>query len=93
MKLPMGDIKFVQILDDHDLLPGSTKATLQSNLKPTTADKADYFLSNVERGVETNLPKLVDAMEAYSRDHNDPILRDLAGKIRSSLGKSTYFVI
>ena len=91
MKLPMDDIKFVQILGDHDLLPGNTKATLQS--KQTTADKADYFLSKVERGVETNLPKLVDAMEVYSRDHHDLVLKDLVGKMQSSLGKSTYFVM
>ena len=85
----MDDPIFVQKLVEHDLLPGNTKATLQS--KPTPADKADYFLDIVERGVEINLPKLFAAMEEHSRDCNDAVLSDLVGKMQGSLlGKSTY---
>ena len=93
-KLPLGNDNFAifsKILEQKHLLPGNTRDTLQS--KDTTANRADYLIEIVKRGIDLYLPNLIDAMKEYSTSQHDQDLGDLADQMQDALGKSTYFAM
>lgn len=93
-KLPLGNdniAKFSRILEKKHILPGNARDTLQS--KGTTANRADYLIDIVKRGIDLNFPNLIDAMKEYSTSQHDKVLGDLAEQMQGALGKSTYFAM
>ena len=74
--LPMDDPIFLIMLKSHDILPGDTRDKLES--QKTKADKADYYIQHViKASTDLYLPKLLQAMEQYYKEHNDDALQEL----------------
>ena len=77
--LPMDDVCFRSKLYSADLLPGNLKD--QVKLKPTCADKAEYFLDQIIKN-EADFIKLLEVLEQIN-DNNSMI--ELARQIRNEI--------
>lgn len=81
--LPMDDAIFIASLGVAKLLPGNLKATIQA--KPTSVDKADYFLDRVIKPTlqydSDNLLRFIKVMQ----ESKDCTLNKLAGDMKDKL--------
>ena len=77
-KLPMDDAIFRASLVSAGLLPGDLKQVILT--KPTSAEKAEYFIDNGINNDAKNFVKLVDVMRNSGNNH----LIQLAAEISNS---------
>ena len=74
--LPMDDPIFLEMLLNHDILPGDSRDKLEA--QKTKAEKANYYIQHVIKpSANLYLPKLLQAMEQYYKEHNDNVLQEL----------------
>ena len=86
LKLKMNDQQFVEALNAADFFAGNTRAQMES--RPTEADKASYFLTNViDRNVDKYFVKLLNVMEKFDKD-GDAAMYDLSQEIKKAMGLS-----
>ena len=74
--LPMEDPIFLQMLENHKILPGDGRDKIQA--KKTKPEKADYYVYHILKiQPSSELSKLLQAMEQYYTEYNDTALQDL----------------
>ena len=85
--LPMNDVMFIGRLYSTGLLPNNLKKEVQS--KPTSADKADYFLQHGIKNDTDSFNKLLAIMEK----HNDDRLRELADNLHKEMTSNDLVIL
>ena len=75
-KLPMDDAKFRALLVSADLFPGDLKQAVQA--KPTSADKAEYF---IDHGINNDAEDFVKLVDVMTNSGNNSLIK-LAAEIR-----------
>jgi len=83
--LPMNDEYFMAELYGKDLLPGDLKADIES--LPTSAKRASKFLDEVIKpSVEVNDDRKFHMLLSSMKQIDDVTIKELADKVRTSLG-------
>ena len=68
--LPMDHPIFLQLLQQHGMLPNNTRGIIES--KETNLHKADYYIQHViKASTDLYLPKLLQVIEEYTKKLSD----------------------
>ena len=74
--LPLDDPKFLEILENHDILPGNSRDKVQREKEQTK--RVDYYIQHViKASTDLYLPKLLEAMKIYNNENRNSALQDL----------------